>query len=912
MCQFIRAIFLIILFFGISGFLSFSGSGKNEPASLDNIPRIARTAAIIGRHYYDAERIKPVKMLQEGFFSLSKKIPEMLVEFPEETSGSFKIGIAGQSKEIDMGDSQSSLNGILQPTADAFAFIAGAYHGDVDLADREYAFINGMLKPLDPHSNLLTPEVFDEFKTQTEGEYGGLGIVVGMKEDELTVIAPLEGTPAAKAGIQTDDKILEIDHLPTINMPLSEAVDRLRGEVNSHVTLTLSRKNKEPWEENLTRSKIVIESVKSKMVARGAKKIGVLSVRGFQEDTYADLESAVRKMTASHLDGIVLDLRNNPGGLLDQSLEMADLFLDHGEILYTVGAENGNEEITHARSNNDILNVPMVVLVNQGSASAAEIVAGALKNNDRAVIMGVQTFGKGSVQSLFGLPDGASIKLTIAQYLTPGRVSIQAIGITPDIRLIPSLVKQNEFDLKDDTPFGEADLEEHLENRFALQTKSYFNLPYLQLEKTKEESEYTITINEQKDYPLTLAMKLLSEAHHADKPSMLKEALPLLRQETEAQDEQIAKALKKEGIDWTKNLGTNSSSLQFSSKFMAQKGNTPLADLKAGEEVTWEVTAANKGGQDVSQLIGVVHSENPLINEREFVFGKLKKGATFTSTVSFKVPEDILSFQEPVTINFFAGDTSLNTPLKVATQFVEKPKPVFAYRYKIFDDGTFGSKGNNNHIPEKGETIALDLTLKNSSANPSGPVIVNLANFKENQIFLREGRITVGPMAPGTEAETHLLFQIGKAFSKNALKLELSVLDKPTRAGFVDHLEFPLSTTEGFDPPQGVLQVAPLIQISKLESQGNTLHLSGTAHDDRALSDLMIYAGGKKIFYKAAVGNSKLIPFDIPISLENGVNFIAIDARDDRKFVTEKTLTIMGPEKKDYARKTALHEPMYH
>ncbi|MDO8520250.1 MAG: S41 family peptidase, partial [Deltaproteobacteria bacterium] len=711
-----RFLIFISLILALSGFFTFPGAKSDPPASLDNIPRIVRTTSIIQRHYYDAQRIKPVKMLQEGFFALSKKIPEMLVEFPDE--GEYKVWISGESKSFSLPPLES-LRDILQPAANAFAFIATAYHGDVELADREYAFINGLLKPLDPHSNLMTPEVFDEFKTQTQGEYGGLGIVVGMKEDELTVISPLEGTPAAIAGIQTDDKILEIDHLPTINMPLSEAVERLRGAVDSRVILTLSRKNRESWEENITRKKIVIESVKSKTVTQEGKKIGVLSVRGFQEDTYRDLEAAVRKMTG--VSGIVLDLRNNPGGLLDQSLEMADLFLDKGEILYTVGAKNTNEEVTRAGRSEDILGIPMVVLVNQGSASASEIVAGALKNNDRAVVMGIQTFGKGSVQSLFNLQDGASVKLTIAQYLTPGRVSIQAVGITPDIRLIPSLIKKDEFDLRDDTPFGEADLDEHLENRFALEAKSYFALPYLLVEKTKEESEYVTTINEQKDYPLTLALKFLSQAKAPVKTAQLADALPLLRKETEEQQKKIVQALKKEGIDWAKGE-KGVPSLTFSSRFLSS-AKSPLSELKAGTEVVWEVAAVNQGNTDASQLIGVVDAENPMLNEREFVFGKVGKGETKIASITFKVPEEILALSEEVKIDFFSGSAVLSRPLKVGTLFAEKPKPAFAYRYKLKDNGEEGSHGNGNGIPEKGEKIALLLSLKNGSANPAGPVI---------------------------------------------------------------------------------------------------------------------------------------------------------------------------------------------
>ena len=311
-------VLLIIIVSGSGGdFISITGnnsknanpSGTNPPGvGLDQIKKITRAVYLIQQNYYDPSRINPEKMLREALFALSKKIPEMLVEFPAgeaamEQVGSFSVSIGSQKTGITLPVPHKIFD-ILNPAAETFSFIRQNYKGKVTFDDQEYAFINGLLETLDPHSNLLTPDVFKEFKTQTEGEYGGIGIVVGIKEEELTVIAPLEGTPAMRAGLKTDDKIVQIDDLPTVNMSLSEAVERLRGKVNSKVILHLQRKNHDPMEVTLVREKIVIESVWGKTINQGAKRLAYLRVRSFQEDTHADLEKELEKIKHLALEDV--------------------------------------------------------------------------------------------------------------------------------------------------------------------------------------------------------------------------------------------------------------------------------------------------------------------------------------------------------------------------------------------------------------------------------------------------------------------------------------------------------------------------------------------------------------------------------------------------------------------------------
>jgi carboxyl-terminal processing protease len=290
--------------------------------------------------------------------------------------------------------------------------------------------IKGMTSVLDPHSAYLTKEGYKEMQISTTGSFGGLGIEIGIRDSVLTVITPIEGTPAFEAKILPGDMILKIDDKSTAEMTLEDAVKLLRGPKGTKVTLTILRNPKEkPFDITITRAIIHIESVKAMLLEPG---YGYIRVRQFQVDTTEVIRKALTE-TAPNLKGLVLDLRFDPGGLLGQAIEVSDLFLGEGKIVYTDGrsSEDRKEYIAHKAGTFE--GFPMVVLINGGTASAAEIVAGALQDNKRAVVLGTKSFGKASVQTIIPLSDGSALKLTVARYFTPSGRSIQATGITPDI-----------------------------------------------------------------------------------------------------------------------------------------------------------------------------------------------------------------------------------------------------------------------------------------------------------------------------------------------------------------------------------------------------------------------------------------------------------------------------------------------
>jgi len=349
--------------------------------------------------------------------------------------------------------------------SDVISIVQDNYVEKTDQKKLMYGAITGMLRELDPHSSFLKPDDYKELQIETKGKFGGLGIEITIRDNILTVVSPLEDTPADKAGIQANDQIIKIDDQPTQDMSLMDAVQKMRGPKGSKVKLTILRKGvQKPLEFELVRDIISIQSVKSFTLEPG---FGYIRISSFQSGTAADLQKALNQFEAETpgIQGLILDLRNDPGGLLDQAVEVSDEFLDEGLIVYTGGRLENQKMRFEAHKKAKLHGYPIVVLVNSGSASASEIVAGALQVHKRAIIMGEQTFGKGSVQTVIPLNDGSALRLTTSLYFTPSGRSIQAKGITPDIIVKKENPKVEEAQSDDPTRIREKDLPRHFDNQ---------------------------------------------------------------------------------------------------------------------------------------------------------------------------------------------------------------------------------------------------------------------------------------------------------------------------------------------------------------------------------------------------------------------------------------------------------------
>jgi carboxyl-terminal processing protease len=346
--------------------------------------------------------------------------------------------------------------------SDVLAHVENSYVEDVDEKDLVYGAIDGMMARLDPHSVFMRPDVYRQMRDETTGEFDGLGLELTINDGQLTVIAPVAESPGERAGVRAGDRLLAIDGSPTKEMTLAEATRRMKGPAGTKVTLEIMRDGfSSPQKLVLVRDRIRTQSVDMRILDAD-RRYAYVRVRTFQERTDKNIVKALddaRAQLGAQIRGLVLDLRNNPGGLLDQAVRVSDVFLSSGIIVTTAGRERRNVEVERAREKDTEPPYPLIVLVNRGTASASEIVAGALQDHGRAVIMGTPTFGKGSVQTIIELEDGSGLKLTVARYYTPRSRSIQELGIAPDV-VVADIAPQR----LDDAQSGERELRRHLKN----------------------------------------------------------------------------------------------------------------------------------------------------------------------------------------------------------------------------------------------------------------------------------------------------------------------------------------------------------------------------------------------------------------------------------------------------------------
>ena len=385
---------------------------------------------------------------------------------------------------------------------DIFERVRSSYVEEVDEQELIEAAIEGMLSSLDPHSSYLPPQNFEDMREQTKGEFGGLGIEVTMENGFVKVVAPIDDTPAAKAGLEAGDFVTHIDGESVLGLSLSDAVDKMRGPVGSDIVISISREGaEEPFDVTITRDVIKIRAVR----ARAEGDVAVLRITTFNEQTFDNLESSIEKMKEEigedKLQGYVVDLRNNPGGLLSQAIAVSDAFLDTGEIVSTRGRDLNEADRVNAREGDLTDGKPIVVLINEGSASASEIVAGALQDQRRAIVLGAKSFGKGSVQTVMRLGDKGAMKLTTARYFTPSGRSIQALGIEPDILVEERRIEEADEDLQRRTR-SEADLRGSLESSLSEDEQRL-------LEEERERHEKTAQLRLE-DFQLAYALDLLA------------------------------------------------------------------------------------------------------------------------------------------------------------------------------------------------------------------------------------------------------------------------------------------------------------------------------------------------------------------------------------------------------------------
>lgn len=765
---------------GESGFLS--GSDKNsgrDDYRISALSVFSNVALHVKDNYVDPERIDPKEMLVSALREIERQVAEVLVE--DIGNGRLSVRVMSHEKVVYIDDVES-LWEINLKLRDVFRFFEKHLPPQQDVRAIEYAAVNGALATLDPHSVLLKPEAFAEMKTSTKGEFGGLGIVISVREAKLTIISPLDGTPASRAGLKAGDVISRIGDVSTVSMPIEEAVRMLRGPEGSKVTIWVDRKS---WADSrrfdIVRERIKIESVESELLANN---VGYVKIKNFQQNTGKDLEKdleELRKKADGKLTGIVLDLRNNPGGLLEQAIRVSDKFLTSGDIVTTVGYGNKLREPKRARWSGTESEIPIAVLVNKGSASASEIVAGALKNLDRAVVVGERTFGKGSVQVLYDFADNSALKLTIAQYLTPGGISIQNEGVAPDVELKPALLDESSVRLFYE-PEGhrERNLDKHLERagtKAIPESRPKFAMKYLVERESEEEPEPEQDYNDFKeDYQIKFARELLVSVGHRSRARMVQSAGSFFEARQAEEEKRIVERMKTLGVDWSP-AGTGETLAKVDVDLKLTKGATN-DQIEAGSEVELEATVTNMGTGPVHRLRGVIESEHPAFKGREFLFGKMEPGQTRKWTVTAKIPKEAASRSDILHLKLAsaAGEISTEAVLPVVTKYV--PHPQFAYTF-AFDDE---KRGDGDGTLEVGEGVDFLIFVSNTGPGDADDVSLRLKSAAGEDLFLERGRATIGAIKAGETHVGRLKFRVpsnGRIADKD-LPLELTIYDAGT------------------------------------------------------------------------------------------------------------------------------------
>ncbi|PCI30632.1 MAG: hypothetical protein COB67_01395 [SAR324 cluster bacterium] len=878
---------------------------------------ISKVLNIVDRVYVDEKRIVHNSMLEGALDRLSARVAPVLtkVEFKDgKVLINLRVDQFSQNFEFVAPKNTEGLNQILQAVA---RFTKKHLEADEKQETVDYSLINGFLRKLDPHSLLLIPEVYSDFTTNTSGNFGGVGMMIGLRDGHLTIIAPIDDTPASRVGLRSKDKIVQIDDESTVNMSLSDAVSKLRGKEGTKVVIYILREGYTSAKKYvITRALIKITSVESHVFTMKKKRVGYIKIKTFQKNTLTEINSALEKLDYDLQDfqGVILDLRNNPGGLLDQAIRVSDRFLDSGEIVSTAGLDSRgprNVKSYSAHWFRSLMDIPMIVLVNNGSASASEIVTAALKKNKRAVVIGAQTFGKGSVQQVIPMPGGAALKLTTSKYLTPGRISIQSVGVTPHIAVLPRYVSP---DLLRVTPPPASRAENSLDRNFAewgdqveVAEKTTF---YLYEDETKpknkdekEDEEEDLEKMKQrrleKDFLVQTARSILFTNQKQDFKHLLKTALDFVESEEKVQEEKMIGKFSEYSTDW-KSYDTKSGAELISQAWMEIKGELDGKEnwteittaVPANSEIRLYLQATNQGSTVLSRLLATTESKNFNFSDRQFAFGKLEKGETKQWYLPIKISESALSRNDLIRFKFTDQEKREVHQTEFSIKIQAKQRPIFFYTISTLEDGTHGSVGNGDGKLQSQETIAVRVDVENLGKGESGSLTLLLKNGEGKKVFLKKGRQKIDSLKTGEKQSIYFTFDLKSSPSDDNLDFSLDIIDGTFPLSSVNQ-QFKLPVQ---DSRTLVANQAPKIELRHpaLTSKLQSYRISGDIFDDKGVKDMYIFNSKKKVFYKNFKDgqNRKKVRFSLELDLTEENNQIIVVTRDDENVRSQKTLYV--------------------
>lgn len=869
--------------------------------------------------YFEPDRFAPPAMLESALLDLESSAEEVFVDREEGVPGSpWRVQVHDRSMTVEPA-SPRDLAGLARELSEVVRFVRSNYHGKTELDTIEYAAANGMLQILDPHTNVFSKKQFDEFFVHIQGEIYGVGMYVGVRDGKLTVIAPLKDTPAWQAGLRRGDQIAKIDDESTVSMTTQEAVARIRGPEGTPVTFTILRKGEDtPRTITCKRSRVEIKSVESTTVKPG---VGYIKMTTFSHTTSTNLEKHLRALAEAQggMRGLILDLRDNSGGLLDQAAKTSDLFLERGEIvLIAHKGEVQPQGTLAAKDDGNEPDVPMVIIVNQGTASGAEIVAGALQKNDRAVVIGESTFGKGTVQQLRELDDrGTQLKITVSEYLLPGKVSIQENGVTPDIELKPVRVAEGFIDFEPEkTRFREKDYESPVRSRFARDETPAFDLHVYEPEPEEDEDGLVVDpfvteeFDFEKDPPVLLAASLLEAFQPGDRPSTLlrerKDAVEALRRK--ALDE-IAAHVAKRGINWSAGPAPAAEPIAIEVSHSLRedppKDDTDPTPLR---KLIVKATLRNRGDQPLHRILGRSESDYEAYKEWEFLFGRVEPGASVTREVTIDIPYYSVARTDPFEVRVVDEAEKDLGRARTEIELPEIPRPSFAFRFDLL---AAADRSPIDRVAPGGKAF-LRVRIENEGPGSLFQGIAILKNELEGErakdVFLEVGRHEIKKLSAGAATEVEFSFQVREDAKADACAFKFVVSDARGTAG--ESLDFQIPSASDAKtsfrsgrrhaPPRIVsLTVDGEAPAKRLVVKGPAIDLgirvaSGSADVQNVLVYAMTDRRRDKVFFQ---GIGKPGEQAIPaarIRVKPGINVLHVVVSDPEGLQATRSIVVRG------------------
>jgi len=841
-----------------------SGPELPEEPEPSPTPLLAEVLMRIQLDYLELGRLDFSELQEAALLALEREIAEVRVVTPQSKSESQRI-LFRESTLVKL-DSPLSLREMYEGLQSLILKLHEKLP-EYQSTELELIALGAIMSSLDPHSVVLPPSSYAEFNENTRGRFAGVGIVIGIRDKQLTIISLMEGGPAERAGLRIGDQVKEIDGESTKKMSLSAIMQGLRGEIGSRMDLTVERSGKEITYE-LLREDIQISSSDSvDLRFDDGIPVRYIRLKLFQEDTSTDLEKQLDNLDS--VAGLILDLRGNPGGLLHEAVRVSDLFLPPEKRIVSTQT---NTDLTSYDSHQllsspKIQNIPIVVLVNGQSASASEIVSAALKVNNRAIVVGEQTFGKGSVQSIWGMPGNFGLKMTIARYLTPDNLSIQDVGVQPDLQLDPLYLSENDIHLRS------LQQESKAEN---------YILHYMrdsEDEETDMDKPLSAAEIENDDY-VRIAVRLLRE--HLPYQETMKATLARSHAMLQAQAEKevVSEILQQAKLDWTLSSPSPTELPELQISFEQEidlgvwQGITP--PFAPDHKLRIKVQLENKGSMPMERVLVVSESSIDWLDDIEFPFGKLEGGEKGLWVREIDVDQQENPSWLPLDFLVLEGEDQELLRKEFLWSVVPDALPTFSMGFQIIDNGSAGSVGNGDGIPQSGETLALKVNLEMQDPQELEEVVLRIGSSEDGLIWLQD-RVEWKSLKDGQSYEENLLVRIPQGIEQLGRWQVALFVPRVDQALWNYHWMGKIGPEARVEPP--VLQTNFIRDDLPILTRDEELIWNIDLSDDNGLEDLQCFVNGKKLNYfslnnkrsEALVWNSPLL---------EGKNLIELVARD--------------------------------